>query len=181
MWKPVAQIEPDLPVVRMHGDRLDIANLPRANVTFRQADDHGCWVLGSGCQVQGSRFRVQGSRFRVPGSGFQVLGSVLGTNTAFSPYMGVRRYQDLDCWKLSNELKRRIYDFTAKPPASRDLKYCDQIRDCARSAPRTIAEGFGRFRPTDQTLRRCGVEGTFDPSRERPTLEPGTRTLNLEP
>jgi len=60
--------------------------------------------------------------------------------------MGVRRYQDLECWKLSNELKRRVYDFTAKIPASHDFKYCDQIRDAARSAPRTIAEGFGRFR-----------------------------------
>jgi four helix bundle protein len=63
--------------------------------------------------------------------------------------MGVRRYQDLHCWKLANELKRRVYDFTAKPPASLDLKFCDQIRDSARSAPRTIAEGFGRFRPAE--------------------------------
>ena len=59
---------------------------------------------------------------------------------------GVRRYQDFDCWKLSNELKRRVYDFTAKSPASLDFKFCDQIRDSARSAPRNIAEGFGRFR-----------------------------------
>ena len=63
--------------------------------------------------------------------------------------MGVRRYQDLDCWKLSNELKRRVYDFTAKPPAALDFKFCNQIREAARSAPRTIAEGFGRFRPAE--------------------------------
>jgi len=35
----------------------------------------------------------------------------------------------------------------AKPPAGRDFKFCDQIRSSAASAPRNIAEGFGRFRP----------------------------------
>ena len=28
----------------------------------------------------------------------------------------------------------------------KDGKFCDQIRESARGAPRTIAEGFGRFR-----------------------------------
>ena len=41
------------------------------------------------------------------------------------------------------------YAFTAKPEVAKDFKYCDQIRDSARSGPRTIAEGFGRFRPAD--------------------------------
>jgi four helix bundle protein len=63
--------------------------------------------------------------------------------------MAARRYQDLDCWQLSNELKRRVYTFIALRPASLDLKFCNQIRDSARGAPRTIAEGFGRFRPTE--------------------------------
>jgi four helix bundle protein len=34
-------------------------------------------------------------------------------------------------------------------PAAKDFKYCDQIRDSARGAPRTIAEGFGRYRPVE--------------------------------
>jgi four helix bundle protein len=61
--------------------------------------------------------------------------------------VGARRYQDLDCWRLSNDLKRRVYAFTAALPASRDVRYCDQIRSAARSAPSNIAEGFARFRP----------------------------------
>jgi len=63
--------------------------------------------------------------------------------------MIAQRYQDLDCWQLSNDLKQHVYAFIAKPPASKDLEFCDQIRRSARGAPRTIAEGFGRFRPKE--------------------------------
>jgi four helix bundle protein len=63
--------------------------------------------------------------------------------------MIAQRYQDLDCWQLSNELKQRVYAFIAKPPASKDFEFCDQIRRSARGAPRTISEGFGRFRPKE--------------------------------
>jgi four helix bundle protein len=90
---------------------------------------------------------VPGSGF-VLGFGFGVLGS-LGLSLALLISMVARRYQDLDCWQLSNELKRRVYAFIALRPASLDFKFCNQIRDSARGAPRTIAEGFGRFRPTE--------------------------------
>jgi four helix bundle protein len=60
----------------------------------------------------------------------------------------MKRFEDLDAWKLAEELKEAVFRFTSKPPASRDFKYCDQIRDSARSAPRNIAEGFGRYYPS---------------------------------
>jgi four helix bundle protein len=63
--------------------------------------------------------------------------------------MIAQRYQDLDCWQLSNDLKLRVYAFIAKPPASNDFEFCDQIRRSVRGAPRTISEGFGRFRPKE--------------------------------
>ena len=63
--------------------------------------------------------------------------------------MVARRYQDLECWQLSTELKRRVYAFIARPAAASDFEFCNQIRRAARGAPRTIAEGFGRFRPTE--------------------------------
>jgi four helix bundle protein len=53
------------------------------------------------------------------------------------------------CWQLANELKLEVYAFTSTPAAARDFRYCNQIRDSARGAPRTIAEGFGRYRPAD--------------------------------
>jgi four helix bundle protein len=63
--------------------------------------------------------------------------------------MVARHYRDLICWQLANELKLGVYAFTAKPSVARDFRYCNQIRDSSRGAPRTIAEGFGRYRPPD--------------------------------
>jgi len=63
--------------------------------------------------------------------------------------MAARTYRELTCWQLANDLKREVYACIAKEPAAKDLRFCDQIRDSARGAPRTISEGFGRFRAAD--------------------------------
>jgi four helix bundle protein len=63
--------------------------------------------------------------------------------------MGVRDFRELIAWQLSYELKCEVLAFTATGPASRDFKFRDQIEDSSASAPRNIAEGFGRFRPAD--------------------------------
>jgi four helix bundle protein len=41
-------------------------------------------------------------------------------------------------------LKLGIYRLSEQPNVKRDFRFCDQIRDAAASAPRNIAEGFGR-------------------------------------
>ena len=61
----------------------------------------------------------------------------------------VRDFRQLLCWQLSHELKCEVLAFTATPPALRDGRFCDQIRDSAAGAPRNISEGFGRYRPGD--------------------------------
>ena len=63
--------------------------------------------------------------------------------------MCARDFRDLLCWQLSEELKCEVLAFTATPPASKDYKFCDQIRDSSAGAPRTIAEGFARYRPAE--------------------------------
>ena len=63
--------------------------------------------------------------------------------------MGVRDFRELVCWQLSYELKCEVLAFLENGPASKDFKYRDQMKDAASSAPRNIAEGFGRFRPGD--------------------------------
>jgi four helix bundle protein len=60
---------------------------------------------------------------------------------------GVDRFEDLDVWKLADELRREVLEFTNKGPAAKDFKYRDQIRDATSSAARNTAEGFGRFNP----------------------------------
>jgi four helix bundle protein len=63
--------------------------------------------------------------------------------------MGVSRFEDLIAWQLADQLQTVIFEFTSQPPASRDFKYCDQIRDSIRSAKRNTAEGFGRYYPKE--------------------------------
>jgi four helix bundle protein len=63
--------------------------------------------------------------------------------------MVARHFTDLFCWQLSNELKLRVYAIIARPKVARDFKYCDQIRESTRSAPRNIAEGFGKYDPPE--------------------------------
>lgn len=63
--------------------------------------------------------------------------------------MGARTYRELQCWQLANQLKQRVYAIIAVAPAKLDFRFCSQLRDAARGGPRTIAEGFGRFRPAD--------------------------------
>ena len=60
-----------------------------------------------------------------------------------------KRYQDLVCWQLADELEQLVFVLTATGPVSRDFKFCDQIRDSSSSAPRNMAEGFGRYWPAD--------------------------------
>lgn len=57
---------------------------------------------------------------------------------------GARHFRDLDCWQLANELKLEIYRFVEATNTKKDLRFRDQIKDAAASAPRNIAEGFGR-------------------------------------
>ena len=63
--------------------------------------------------------------------------------------MGANTYRELVCWQLADELQRRIVAITATPPAKRDFKFCDQIRDASLSVPSNIAEGFARRSPPD--------------------------------
>ena len=57
---------------------------------------------------------------------------------------GVRRFEEFDCWQLSHAFKLEVYEIVKRPPVSRDQAFVAQIREAARSAPRNIAEGFGR-------------------------------------
>ena len=59
---------------------------------------------------------------------------------------GFKDFREIVAWRLAHELKITADAFLAKPEVSRRFKFCDQLSDAARSAPRNIAEGFARFR-----------------------------------
>lgn len=56
-------------------------------------------------------------------------------------------FDQLDAWQLANDLKAGVYNLIARPVVERDSDFRDQLRNAAASAPRNIAEGFGRFKP----------------------------------
>jgi four helix bundle protein len=60
---------------------------------------------------------------------------------------GVRRFEDLVTWQRMFEMSVEVAKFADRPPASRDFKYRDQIKDASDSAQRNVAEGFARYEP----------------------------------
>ena len=49
-------------------------------------------------------------------------------------------------WQHAYSLRRAVWPLCRRATAARDYKLHDQVREAARSAPRNIAEGFGRYR-----------------------------------
>jgi four helix bundle protein len=62
---------------------------------------------------------------------------------------GARSHEELIVWQLAYELKLRVYELIRTPAIRRDLNLHDQLRNAAGSAPRLVAEGFGRYLPGD--------------------------------
>jgi four helix bundle protein len=85
---------------------------------------------------------------------------------ASSQGMVATRFEELDCWQLARELERRVFAFTSKPPASKDLDYCRQIRKSSSSAPPNIAEGFGRYYPGDFARFTRNALGSLNETRD---------------
>lgn len=57
-----------------------------------------------------------------------------------------RTHRDLETWKLANDLRRRIYQFTARPQVAKDVDYCRQIRRAINSACGNTSEGFYKYK-----------------------------------
>jgi four helix bundle protein len=58
--------------------------------------------------------------------------------------MLVRRFEDLEIWKLARELYKYVIQLTSREPFSRDFRFRDQMRDSSGSVSDNIAEGFER-------------------------------------
>jgi four helix bundle protein len=60
--------------------------------------------------------------------------------------MAARRFEELDAWKLADELKKKVYALLDRSNARRDRRFCEQLTAAAASAPANLAEGFGYYR-----------------------------------
>ncbi len=56
--------------------------------------------------------------------------------------MRIDRFEDIEAWKLSRELTRKVYDLTKKAKLARDFGLKGQIQNAAGSSMHNIAEGF---------------------------------------
>ena len=59
--------------------------------------------------------------------------------------MIARTFEELDAWRLADELKTEVEAILATSTATRDANFCDQIRSAAASASANISEGFGYY------------------------------------
>ena len=59
---------------------------------------------------------------------------------------GFRSFRQFAAWQLAHALRQRVVPLCSRAFAARDFKFHEQVREAARSAPRNIAEGFGRYR-----------------------------------
>ena len=111
----------------------------------------GFGVRGSGVRGSGVRGLVWGSRSGSrSGAAFGAFGHQTRRPTARGSSMTtIRSHEELDAWRLSDNLEDRVYEITARSRARRDRDFCDDIQRSARSAPANLSEGFHRFRPRD--------------------------------
>ena len=56
----------------------------------------------------------------------------------------IKRFEDLEIWKIARKLSLEIYEITSKELFGKDYRFRDQIRNAAGSVMDNIAEGFGR-------------------------------------
>jgi len=56
----------------------------------------------------------------------------------------IKRFEDLEAWKVGRELTKNIYSLTRNELFSHDYGLLDQIRRAATSVMTNVAEGFGR-------------------------------------
>jgi four helix bundle protein len=73
----------------------------------------------------------------------------VGHDSCIRQHVGAHSFHELDAWQLSNDLKLGVYELLRDPDVQRDVEFRGQIQNAAASAPRNIAEGFGRYLPRE--------------------------------
>ena len=62
---------------------------------------------------------------------------------------GARSHEELIVWRLAYELKLGVYGLIRSGPITGDRDLVRQLRGASSSAPRLIAEGYGRYFPRE--------------------------------
>jgi four helix bundle protein len=62
---------------------------------------------------------------------------------------GARSHEELIVWRLAYELKLGVYELIRSGPVTGDRDLVKHLRGASSSAPRLIAEGYGRYFPRE--------------------------------
>jgi four helix bundle protein len=62
---------------------------------------------------------------------------------------GLKDFRHFAAWQRAEELRELVEEFLARPGIAARFRSGNQLSDAASSAPRNIAEGFGRYRPRE--------------------------------
>lgn len=57
----------------------------------------------------------------------------------------IRSFEDLECWKVSTELRRYVSQLVKTFPKEEQFDLTSQMKRASRSVTHNIAEGYGRF------------------------------------
>lgn len=57
----------------------------------------------------------------------------------------IKSFEDLECWKACVDVRRFVSSLIKKFPQTEKYDLIDNMKRAARSATRSIAEGYGRF------------------------------------
>jgi len=87
-------------------------------------------------------FKVQGSRFKVQGSRFKVQGSVKLLQPIIIEMARVKRFEDLEIWKLAREICKIIYHFIEATSLGKNYALRGKMDKCSGSVMDNIEEGF---------------------------------------
>jgi hypothetical protein len=60
---------------------------------------------------------------------------------------GLKDFRDFAAWQRAEELRILCEAFLCRPGVRATFRRAQQLDDAAASAPRNIAEGFGRYKP----------------------------------
>ena len=67
--------------------------------------------------------------------------------------MIIRRFEDIESWRRARELGAEVYGLSTKGKFRKDFSFRDQVQRACISIMANIAEGYGKYRPTDSI--RC--------------------------
>lgn len=68
----------------------------------------------------------------------------------------LKSFEELDCWKVSTELRREIFILVKSFPPDEKYELVSRMRRAARSATNNLAEGFGRYH-YQEYIRFCRI------------------------